>query len=239
MKPQREAVRAEAERRARAGESLAEISRSLVIPLSTLNYWALKGGWRIRDLLALKREEVARLIEEQTADLRREADEAERQRREDISARVGAAHIEAARSGAAGNGPAVAGSRGPVGAGQRSLAVAQALLERGDYAEAERAARAARSIIDAANRMEAYSQRTKGADVPAQPAADDTYVEDEDEKELRMRVLRRLEEVAIDMNSEDEATARHATRALEAFVDGMEQGIAELDAAAAAEGQQA
>jgi hypothetical protein len=87
--------------------------------------------------------------------------------------------------------------------------------------------------------MEAYSQRTKGADVPAQPAADDTYVEDEDEKELRMRVLRRLEEVAIDMNSEDEATARHATRALEAFVDGMEQGIAELDAAAAAEGQQA
>ncbi|HVY90530.1 MAG TPA: hypothetical protein VG942_16815 [Hyphomonadaceae bacterium] len=40
----------EAERRAREGQPFSLISRTLGVPLSTLNYWALKGCFRRCDL---------------------------------------------------------------------------------------------------------------------------------------------------------------------------------------------
>lgn len=40
----------EAERLVRAGESRAEVSRRLGVPLQTLAGWALRGGWRKKDL---------------------------------------------------------------------------------------------------------------------------------------------------------------------------------------------
>ena len=42
----------EAERRTRAGQSRPDISRELGVPLHLLASWALKGGWRIKDLRA-------------------------------------------------------------------------------------------------------------------------------------------------------------------------------------------
>lgn len=40
----------EAERLVRMGESRAEVSRRLGVPLQTLAGWALRGGWRKKDL---------------------------------------------------------------------------------------------------------------------------------------------------------------------------------------------
>lgn len=40
----------EAERLVRMGESRAEVSRRLGVSLSTLSQWALRGGWRKKDL---------------------------------------------------------------------------------------------------------------------------------------------------------------------------------------------
>ena len=40
----------EAERLVRSGESRAEVSRRLGVHVSTLSQWALKGGWRRKDL---------------------------------------------------------------------------------------------------------------------------------------------------------------------------------------------
>jgi len=45
-----EELKAEAERRVRAGECRADVARSLGIPVSTLRDWALKGGWRRKDI---------------------------------------------------------------------------------------------------------------------------------------------------------------------------------------------
>lgn len=42
----------EAERRVRAGQSRPDISRELGLPLHLLASWALKGGWRIKDIRA-------------------------------------------------------------------------------------------------------------------------------------------------------------------------------------------
>jgi transposase-like protein len=50
---------AEAEQRARAGESLAAIAHAMGIPTSTLSDWALKGRWRRKDLQATHADEIA------------------------------------------------------------------------------------------------------------------------------------------------------------------------------------
>jgi hypothetical protein len=55
------ALKEEAERRARRGESLAEIARTISVPTSTLSDWALKGGWRRKDLLPERSNEIVRL----------------------------------------------------------------------------------------------------------------------------------------------------------------------------------
>lgn len=46
-----ERLQQEAEMRARGGESRADISIALNVPVSTLSDWALKGGWRRKDML--------------------------------------------------------------------------------------------------------------------------------------------------------------------------------------------
>jgi hypothetical protein len=55
------ALKEEAERRARSGESLAEIARTMSLPTSTLSDWALQGGWRQKDLKNERSDEIARL----------------------------------------------------------------------------------------------------------------------------------------------------------------------------------
>jgi hypothetical protein len=87
--------------------------------------------------------------------------------------------------------------------------------------------------------MEAYSQRTEAAEAPPRPAEEEPYMEQEEERDLRMSILRRLEEVATDMNSENAATARHAKRAMEAFVEGVDQFYEELEEAVTAAEKQA
>jgi hypothetical protein len=49
---ERELLRAEAEMRVRAGQSRADVSRELGIPLITLAQWACQDGWRKKDLEA-------------------------------------------------------------------------------------------------------------------------------------------------------------------------------------------
>ncbi|MEZ6028711.1 MAG: hypothetical protein R3C46_03075 [Hyphomonadaceae bacterium] len=50
----------EAERLVRAGESRAEVSRRLGVHLSTLAQWALRGGWRKKDLEMERNTEITR-----------------------------------------------------------------------------------------------------------------------------------------------------------------------------------
>lgn len=53
----------EAERLVRSGESRAEVSRRLGVHVSTLSQWALKGGWRRKDLdLERSREATRRTL---------------------------------------------------------------------------------------------------------------------------------------------------------------------------------
>lgn len=47
---EREILKAEAEMRVRSGQSRADVSRELGIPLPTLAQWACQGGWRRKDL---------------------------------------------------------------------------------------------------------------------------------------------------------------------------------------------
>jgi hypothetical protein len=55
-------LRKEAERRVRAGESRADISRALNVPLATLANWAFAGGWRAKDIAAEQAEVYRRTL---------------------------------------------------------------------------------------------------------------------------------------------------------------------------------
>ncbi len=50
----------EAERLVRSGESRAEVSRRLGVHVSTLSQWALKGGWRRKDIELERSREATR-----------------------------------------------------------------------------------------------------------------------------------------------------------------------------------
>jgi hypothetical protein len=71
------ALKSEAERRVRTGQSRAYVAQVLNIQPSTLSNWALMGRWREKDLSAERAEDTVRRIAEQIAALRaREAEDA-------------------------------------------------------------------------------------------------------------------------------------------------------------------
>jgi uncharacterized protein YjcR len=61
------ALRAEAERRVRAGENQSEVARSLGLGLTTVTSWALRYGWRKKDLEAECEAELAEAVAAQIA----------------------------------------------------------------------------------------------------------------------------------------------------------------------------
>src|SRR5262245_46832540 len=75
-----ELLRLEAERRVRGGQSRAEVSRMLGIAPMTLAGWALKHGWRQKDLEEERRPDAAReAIERIRKAMASEEEEARRQ----------------------------------------------------------------------------------------------------------------------------------------------------------------
>jgi hypothetical protein len=141
IKEQRE-ITIEAERRVRAGEPRAEVARALGIPLSTLSDWAHRGGWRRKDLVAVRNVErgkmVLGLINQVTAD--------ERERREADAAKLRnaleASKVEFAALAASGKLPG-AMSEEPMPAHKLAMAMADSLLRQGQLEEADRAIRLA------------------------------------------------------------------------------------------------
>jgi transposase-like protein len=115
---------AEAERRARDGESLVEIARTMGVPTSTLSDWALKGGWRRKDLQGEKRDELVRLTQETIAAQRQSGPAPPKTRSTDAG---GAAAYDAPEF--------------------RAMSMAQILLERGHLDDAEKAIRIASRFV--------------------------------------------------------------------------------------------
>lgn len=134
-KAELDVLRAEAERRVRAGESRAEVSRALGVHLQTLAEWALRFGWRQKDLEAERREELVREAETRLEALKaREA--------ETTDAAVEA--TEAAGAPAAGGDPVA-----------RAMATADRYLGENRLGEAERASSVAMRISRTMERMRA------------------------------------------------------------------------------------
>ena len=115
---------AEAERRARDGESHVEIARTMEIATSTLADWALKGGWRRKDLEKERLDDLVRRTQ-QTLAAQRPRDPA----------------------------PMETKSADPGGAAQTdapeitAMTMAQVLLEDGHFDEAEKAVRIASRFV--------------------------------------------------------------------------------------------
>jgi hypothetical protein len=64
----RDTLKAEAERRVRAGEARADVAQSLGLAQSTLAQWACQGGWRLKDIEAEAANELAEAAARRIAD---------------------------------------------------------------------------------------------------------------------------------------------------------------------------
>jgi hypothetical protein len=137
-------LRAEAERRVRAGQSRSDVASELNIPPSTLALWALRGGWRSKDLRA----ERAKLVADIAVRVTRQSCKPDIEPVEIKSAdpRLGRASAKTTE--------ARAGSARPLPE-RVSLSIARVLMEQGLLEEAERAARFSLRYMDAAERVEA------------------------------------------------------------------------------------
>jgi hypothetical protein len=138
----------EAERRVRAGEPRAEVARALGIPLSTLAGWAHRGGWRRKDIVAVRDAErgqmVLGLINELTA-------EEHARQTEDVAklrAALDASKAELETIAPGGRLPLVTGG-GAVPPQKLAMAMADNLLRQGQLAEADRAVRLAARFAEA------------------------------------------------------------------------------------------
>jgi hypothetical protein len=138
----------EAERRVRAGEPQANVASALGIPASTLATWAQRGGWRRKDLIAVRNvargEMVLGLIENLTA-VEREKSQAKavklREALEVSKAEFEATAPDGRLAGAFGE--------GPVPAQKLAMAMADSLLRQGQLEEADRAVRLAARFAEA------------------------------------------------------------------------------------------
>lgn len=141
IQEQRE-ITLEAERRVRAGEPRAEVARALGIPLSTLSGWAHRGGWRRKDLVAVRNVErgkmVLGLINELTAEERQKSQAEAAKTREALEAsKADFAAIASSRKLSA------ATDERPVPPEKLAMAMADSLLRQGLLEEADRAVRLA------------------------------------------------------------------------------------------------
>jgi hypothetical protein len=146
----------EAERRVRAGERSVDVARALGLPPSTLADWARRGGWRRKDLVAVRNvargEMVRGLIDELVA-------EEHAKQKEDVaklSEALQASKAELETVAPGGRLPLPTGG-GVVPAGTLAMAMADNLLRQGQLEEADRAVRLAarfREAEQAANASE-------------------------------------------------------------------------------------
>jgi hypothetical protein len=140
-------LKQDAEWRMRRGEAAAEIATQLGISLSTLGNWAAEGGWRKKDIAFEHNEErgqalLARIAKTQI----REHEEAEA--RAAKAAELGKAALDAMNATAPNEDGKPPGET-TMPTHQLSLAMARTLLEQGNIAEAERAARFAMRFAQA------------------------------------------------------------------------------------------
>jgi hypothetical protein len=153
------AITMEAERRVRAGESQADVAQALGIPTSTVADWARKGGWRRKDLVAVRN--VARgdmilgLIDEITAEEHARQNENIQKLRQALEASK--AELETVAPG--GQLPLATGG-GVVPAGKLAMAMADNLLRQGQLEDADRAVRLAVRFTEA-ERTANVSEETK------------------------------------------------------------------------------
>jgi transcriptional regulator with XRE-family HTH domain len=142
------AITLEAERRVRAGESRADVAQALGIPPSTVAEWARKGGWRRKDLIAVRDEArgemILGLIGELTAEEHARQNENVTKLRQALEASK--AELETVAPG--GQLPLSTGG-GVVPAGKLAMAMADNLLRQGQLGEADRAVRLATRFAEA------------------------------------------------------------------------------------------
>jgi hypothetical protein len=156
IQEQREILQ-EAERRVRAGESRAEIARALNIPLSTLAGWAHRGGWRRKDIVAVRDAERGKMILAMIG----EVTAVEREKIQADAAKLREA-LEASKAEA----DAVSGqlpgpmAGGPVPAQKLAMGLADSLLRQGELEEADRAVRLAVRFAEAEQAAGAREETT-------------------------------------------------------------------------------
>jgi len=141
IQEQREII-LEAERRVRAGESRAQVARDLNIPLSTLSGWAHRGGWRRKDLIAVRDAERGREMLEIIAGLTA----AEREQQQKTAAKIRkAVETSEAEVAAFASGCRLSGQtgEGPMPAQKLAMAMADSMLRQGRLEDADRAVRLA------------------------------------------------------------------------------------------------
>ena len=134
-------LKAEAERRVRAGENHTDVARVLGVSLSTLGNWASEGRWRRKDL-AFDLDEtrgsalLATIAERAARDLA-----AVRKRNEETRQLADAARAALRAADPDGEGRPTALAQPANSARTLALAMARGLLEQGRIDEADRAAR--------------------------------------------------------------------------------------------------
>jgi hypothetical protein len=136
----------EAERRVRAGEPRAQVARDLGIPQSTLADWAHRGGWRRKDLVAVRDAERGKMILE----VINEAAAGEREKKQADVAKMREA-LEASKAELAAAAPRDPDGaqlmdlmvEGPLPARKLAMGLADSLLRQGRVEEADRAVRLA------------------------------------------------------------------------------------------------
>lgn len=118
----------EAERLVRAGESRAEVSRMLGVSVQTLAGWALRGGWRRKDLELEKSGVITRRVIRNVA-----AGHVWAQARRALEAEQAAVMREAGAALAAGDGVGLARlmAEAPEGMGARPVLEAEPVVEAG------------------------------------------------------------------------------------------------------------
>ena len=152
VQQQREMVM-EAERRVRAGEPRAEVARALGIPVSTVATWAHRGGWRRKDLVTFRSDEMGQLALKVMTDLSGEESERKQNQAAELRKALEASRAEFQAIAPVGQlpGPQLPGpmGEGPVPARKLAMAMADSLLRQGRLEDADRAIRLAVRFAEA------------------------------------------------------------------------------------------
>ena len=139
--PEVEALKQEAERRVRAGETRIEVALSLGVSETTLAGWAVRGGWRRKDIARENREENTRRAAARIAEVRAIREDEERRR-------------QAWRKFLADGGKDPRAASEAASPERLSMQLAASHLEQGEVEAAERAARLADRLVQAGGAFE-------------------------------------------------------------------------------------